>query len=127
MRMPATSAWGIVIRLGNKNCGVTLLACERFGERGGVNWNETHFQGMKSMLVLTRRIGESLEIDDRIQVKVLQCRGRVVRLGISAPDDVIVQRSEILARSIANSAVLKNGGFAHADEPIMDRLIRIAR
>ena len=79
------------------------------------------------MLVLTRRVGETLQIDDRIQVKVLKSRGSVVRLRISAPKNVVVQRSENISRPDAKSLAHNPGDGAFFDAPIMDRLIRIAR
>ena len=48
------------------------------------------------MLVLTRRIGERIVIDNRIVLEVLQVNGQRVRLGIQAPNDVNVVRSELL-------------------------------
>jgi len=50
------------------------------------------------MLVLTRKVGESVVIDGGIEVFVLDNNGHQVRLGFKAPDDVSVVRSELLAR-----------------------------
>ena len=50
------------------------------------------------MLILTRRIGETLKIGDNIDVTVLNVQGGQVRLGINAPRDVAVHREEIYAR-----------------------------
>ena len=50
------------------------------------------------MLVLTRRVGEEIVIDDEIRVTVLTVRGDRVRLGITAPEHVRVDRSEIHER-----------------------------
>lgn len=47
------------------------------------------------MLILTRRIGEKLIIDDSIEVMVLGIKGSQVRLGINAPQQVSVHREEI--------------------------------
>lgn len=47
------------------------------------------------MLILTRRIGETLNIGDDITVTILQVKGNQVRLGINAPKDVAVHREEI--------------------------------
>ena len=47
------------------------------------------------MLILTRRIGETIIINDNITVTVLGVKGCQVRLGINAPKDVSVDRQEI--------------------------------
>lgn len=47
------------------------------------------------MLILTRRISESLKIGDNVDVTVLSVNGNQVRLGISAPENVSVHREEI--------------------------------
>jgi carbon storage regulator CsrA len=52
-------------------------------------------QGGKIMLVLTRRIGEAIIIDGDIRVTVVSVDGRKVRVGISAPPSVQVDRQEV--------------------------------
>jgi len=47
------------------------------------------------MLILTRRIGETIMINDDITITVLQVNGNQVRLGINAPKEVAVHREEI--------------------------------
>lgn len=47
------------------------------------------------MLVLTRKVNQSIVIGDSIEVVVLEVRGEQVRLGIKAPRDVAVHRQEI--------------------------------
>lgn len=47
------------------------------------------------MLVLTRKVNQSIIIGDSIEVVVLEVRGEQVRIGIKAPRDVVVHRSEI--------------------------------
>ena len=50
------------------------------------------------MLILTRRVGESVVIDDGITLTVLSIKGNQVRLGVNAPKHVTVHREEIHAR-----------------------------
>jgi carbon storage regulator len=51
-----------------------------------------------AMLILTRRLGESVKIGDRVTVTVLGVKGGHVRLGFTAPKDVTVHREEIYER-----------------------------
>jgi carbon storage regulator len=50
------------------------------------------------MLILTRRIGETLMVGDDISITVLGVKGNQVRLGVNAPKDVAVHREEIYDR-----------------------------
>jgi carbon storage regulator len=50
------------------------------------------------MLILTRRVGESLIISDDMKVTVLGIKGNQIRIGVSAPQDVAVHREEIYNR-----------------------------
>lgn len=50
------------------------------------------------MLILTRRVGESLIIGDDVTITVLGVKGNQVRIGVNAPRDVAVHREEILNR-----------------------------
>lgn len=56
------------------------------------------------MLVLTRRIGESLMIGDNVEVFVLGVNGGQVRVGVNAPKDVTVHRHEIYQRILKERA-----------------------
>ena len=56
------------------------------------------------MLILTRRVGESLIIGDDVTITVLGVKGNQVRIGVNAPRDVAVHREEILNRIQADSA-----------------------
>jgi len=70
------------------------------------------------MLILTRRVGETLMIGDDVTVTVLGVKGNQVRIGINAPKDVSVHREEIYERikaeqaggNIANSGGNDNNG-----------------
>ena len=50
------------------------------------------------MLILTRRVGETLVIGDNVRVTVLGVRGHQVRIGVDAPKEVAVHREEIYQR-----------------------------
>ena len=50
------------------------------------------------MLILTRRVGETLMIGDNVAITVLGVKGNQVRLGVNAPKDVTVHREEICQR-----------------------------
>ncbi len=50
------------------------------------------------MLILTRRVGETVVIDKNIRVTVLSSKGNQLRLGIEAPSDIEVHREEIFNR-----------------------------
>ena len=70
------------------------------------------------MLILTRRVGESVVIGEDVTVTVLGVKGNQVRIGINAPKNVAVHREEIFER-------IKSGrgaeGAATADEPAAPR------
>ena len=50
------------------------------------------------MLILTRRVGETLMVGDEVSVTVLGVKGNQVRIGINAPKDVSVHREELYLR-----------------------------
>ncbi len=50
------------------------------------------------MLILTRRVGETLMVGDDVTITVLGVKGNQVRIGVNAPKDVAVHREEIYQR-----------------------------
>jgi carbon storage regulator len=66
-------------------------------------------QGDWKMLILTRRVGETLMIGDEVTVTVLGVKGNQVRIGVNAPRDVTVHREEIYERIKAEQAQQASG------------------
>ncbi len=62
------------------------------------------------MLILTRRVGESLMVGDDITVTVLGVKGNQVRIGVNAPRDVAVHREEIYERIQSDESQPKAAG-----------------
>jgi carbon storage regulator len=60
------------------------------------------------MLILTRRVGESLMIGDDVNITVLGIKGNQVRLGVNAPKEVAVHREEIYQRIQQEKAQERN-------------------
>ena len=60
------------------------------------------------MLILTRRVGETLMIGDDVTVTVLGVKGNQIRLGVNAPKEVAVHREEIYER-IQSEGTQKDG------------------
>jgi carbon storage regulator len=56
------------------------------------------------MLILTRRVGETIMVGDEIQVSVLAVKGNQVRIGVTAPKDMPVDREEVRERIDAENA-----------------------
>lgn len=50
------------------------------------------------MLVLTRKSGESIAINDNIRITVLEVKGKTVRIGIEAPEDAKIYRQELFLK-----------------------------
>lgn len=57
------------------------------------------------MLILTRRIGETLIVGDEVTVTVLGVKGNQVRIGVTAPKDVSVHRQEVYEKIQKESGV----------------------
>lgn len=62
------------------------------------------------MLVINRREGESFVIGDGIEVRILELTHTRVKLGITAPDGVVILRNEILLARTTNVAAAQSSG-----------------
>ena len=71
------------------------------------------------MLILTRRVGETLMIGDSVTVTVLGVKGNQVRIGITAPKDVAVHREEIYQR------IQRDGEAAEAGSPGLPKALSV--
>lgn len=60
------------------------------------------------MLILTRRVGETLNIGDGITVTVLNVKGNQVRIGVDAPKEVTVHREEIYEKLMQEKSTPSN-------------------
>jgi carbon storage regulator len=75
------------------------------------------------MLVLTRKLGQSIMIGDRVEVQVLSVAGEKVRLGITAPEDVPIFRNEVYDRIESETEVgLEDEGTENAVSSALQRL-----
>ncbi|MBZ5704745.1 MAG: carbon storage regulator CsrA, partial [Acidobacteriia bacterium] len=70
------------------------------------------------MLILTRKIGESILIGENIRVVVLEVRGRQIRLGIEAPADIVVLREEIFLRLTNENLEAAKFSLADLDQAV---------
>lgn len=70
------------------------------------------------MLILTRRVGETLMIGDEVTVTVLGVKGNQVRIGVNAPKTVSVHREEIYQRIQRERAGQTAGGDYNSDNTI---------
>ena len=68
------------------------------------------------MLILTRRVGESLMIGDEVTVTVLGVKGSQVRIGVRAPEKIPVHREEVFRRiqtAVVTECDLENTNNSH--------------
>jgi carbon storage regulator len=72
------------------------------------------------MLILSRKINESINIGDKIEVSIIDIRGDQVKLGINAPRDVKVYRQEVYAAIQEENLMASK---ATTDLPVLDTLI----
>ncbi|MBI5374815.1 MAG: carbon storage regulator CsrA [Candidatus Schekmanbacteria bacterium] len=60
------------------------------------------------MLIITRKVGEIISIGDSIEVKILDIKGRQVRIGIGAPNNVQIYRKEIYLKILEENKKAAN-------------------
>lgn len=79
------------------------------------------------MLVLTRRIGESILIDGEIEVTLLDIKGDSVRIGVNAPRETRIQRAEIVSAVGAENTAAAADAGADAAAVLGDAIARLRR
>jgi carbon storage regulator len=67
------------------------------------------------MLVFTRKRGQSLMIGDEVEIKILSLGGDQVRIGISAPRQVAVHRSEVYAAIVSQNQLAGRSGMPSSE------------
>lgn len=80
------------------------------GKKGLWLFNICEIPKEVKMLILTRRVGETLMIGDDVTVTVLGVKGNQVRIGVNAPKDVSVHREEIYERIKKEQQASSGGG-----------------
>jgi flagellar assembly factor FliW len=70
------------------------------------------------VLILTRKIGESIFVGDNIRVVVLEVRGRQIRLGIEAPAEIVVLRAEVAQRLINDNLLAASFNYQDAQQAV---------
>jgi flagellar assembly factor FliW len=78
------------------------------------------------MLILTRKIGESILVGDNIRLVVLEIRGRQIRLGIEAPSDIVVLREEIAQRLTDENLRAASFNYREAQEAVNSLTLEFA-
>jgi len=67
------------------------------------------------MLILTRRVGETLKVGDEVSVTILGVRGSQIRIGITAPKGINVCREEIYQKDNASATAASNAAAADSE------------
>jgi carbon storage regulator len=75
---------------------------------------------MDAMLVLSRRSGEEIVIGDGIRITVVSVKGNQVRIGVTAPRSVAVDRQEVAERRAQDEALPSTSGQLRIGEPDFD-------
>lgn len=76
------------------------------------------------MLVLSRKVGESIVIGEGITVTIVDIKGDTVRIGVDAPREVKVQRSEVLEQIARETAAAAAAAESPSDQESVLALLR---
>lgn len=73
---------------------------------------------VKNMLCLTRKINESIQIGESIEVRILSIQGNRVKIGIAAPEEIRIRRSELVLEVPLARDTRRNGHRGSQGQPL---------
>lgn len=62
------------------------------------------------MLIITRRVGETIVVGDNIEVNILEIKGKQIKIGINAPEEISIYRKEIYLKIIEENKLAATPG-----------------
>ncbi len=99
--------------IGDDTCFVAKFAATSVTPPGGHQWQTQLGKTGLQMLVLSRKVRKSIEIDSNIQVKITAFKGKRMQIAIDALREVATRRSELALHKVSSKATLAVPLVAH--------------